>query len=70
MDYYLPLYRPSVVTKIFSLSAEVLSTLATLDLSNNKLTTMDSFQKLPQLTPALKKLNLGDNKVGIVKQKV
>jgi len=65
LDYYLPLLRPSVVLKIFNLSTEVLPTLVSLDLSNNKLTTLESFQKLPQLTPALKKLNLGDNRVRI-----
>jgi len=62
-DYYLPLFRPSVATKIFNVLCEVLPTLAILDLSNNRLTTLESFQKLAQLTPNLKALNLSDNKV-------
>lgn len=62
-NYYIPLFRPTVVTKIFSLLRDILPTLVILDISSNKLATLESFQKLSQLTPNLKALNLSNNKV-------
>lgn len=62
-DYFLPLYRPSVVQKLTELLQPHLDSIVGLDLSNNKLPALDGLSKIINKSTALKALNLRGNKV-------
>ncbi|OXA46537.1 Nuclear RNA export factor 1 [Folsomia candida] len=62
-DYFLPLYRPSVVQKLTELLQPHLDSIVGLDLSNNKLPALDGLSKIINKSTALKALNLRGNKI-------
>lgn len=62
-DYFLPLYRPSVVQKLTELLQPHLDSIVGLDLTNNKLPSLDGLSKIINKSKALKALNLRGNRV-------
>jgi len=68
-DYYLPLLRPIVCAKIFSIIDPFMATLQGLDLSGNRLTSLDGFSILPTKAVSLKYLSLKQNLVSQINTK-
>lgn len=62
-EYFLPLWRSGVVIKLLNLLDPLLSNLVGIDLSSNRLSSLDGFQSLTKKAPSLKALNLSKNKV-------
>lgn len=62
-DYFLPLYRPSVIQKLADMLQPHLESIVGLDLSNNKLPALEGLSKIINKSTALKALNLRGNKV-------
>jgi hypothetical protein len=62
-DYFLPLYRPSVIQKLTEMLQPHLDSIVGLDLSNNKLPALEGLSKIINKSTALKALNLRGNKV-------
>lgn len=62
-EYFLPLTRSGVGIKLLNLLGPLLNNLVGIDLSSNRLVSLDGFQGLTKKAPSLKALNLSKNKV-------
>jgi nuclear RNA export factor len=62
-NYDVALFRPSMMLAVFDLIVENAPDLAALDLSDNKLYSLDNLSQLSIKLPKLKALHIGRNKI-------
>lgn len=63
-DYYTPLSRENVMQSVMQIIGEHIPDVQAIDLSNNKIYSVDQMRPLLTKAAFLKSLNLGNNKLG------